>query len=56
MLMCKVALGNMSVNATSSNQSHAPPGYHSVKGNAIEFIVYRGEQVRVKNKQTILVK
>lgn len=54
LLLCRVALGKSFLQFSALKISHAPPGHHSVIGRPSvgglhfpEYVVYRGEQVRI---------
>ena len=54
LLLCRVTLGKSFLQFSAMKMAHAPPGHHSVIGRPsiggltfAEYVVYRGEQVRV---------
>lgn len=55
LLLCRVALGKSFLQYSAMKMAHAPPGHHSVIGRPsagglhfAEYVVYRGEQVRIE--------
>ena len=61
LLLCRVTLGKSFLQFNAMKMAHAPPGHHSVVGRPSvgglsfpEYVVYRGEQVIVKDLISIL--
>ena len=55
LLLCRVTLGKSFLQFSAMKMAHAPPGHHSVIGRPsvggltfAEYVVYRGEQVRLR--------
>lgn len=60
LLLCRVALGKSFLQFSAMKMAHAPPGHHSVIGRPSagglhfpEYVVYRGEQVRLIIPRTV---
>jgi len=56
LILCRVTLGKSFLQFSAMKMAHAPPGHHSVIGRPsvggltfAEYVVYRGEQVRLSD-------